>query len=118
MLFRSHGDYILVKNGEGAKEEREDSKNLEYIHLLSSNSSENSLRVYLIKVSSKSHRKPISTNANELVYVLEGRLTYIIRKDEIALEKGDLLYFDGTVPHGLSNEFEETAVLLKIYLLN
>lgn len=112
------GDYILVRNGEGTKEEREDSKNLEYIHLLSSNSSENSLRVYIINVSSKSHRKPISTNANELVYVLSGKLTYIIRNDEIALEKGDLLYFDGTVPHGLSNEFEETAVLLKIYLLS
>ncbi len=112
------GDYILVKDGEGTKEVREDSKNLEYTHLLSSNTSDNSIRVYLINVAGKSYRKPISTNANELVFVLSGRLAYLIRKEHIDLEKGDLLFFDGTVPHGLSNEFDEPAVLLKIYLLN
>jgi len=112
------GDYILIKDGEGTKEVREDSKNLEYIHLLSSNTSDNSIRVYLVNVLGRSYRKPISTNANELVFVLRGKLTYLIRKEDVHLEKGDLLFFDGTVPHGLSNEFDEPAVLLKIYLLN
>lgn len=112
------GDYILIKDGEGTKEVREDSKNLEYIHLLSSNTSDNSIRVYIVNVLGRSYRKPISTNANELVFVLSGKLRYIIRKEDVHLEKGDLLFFDGTVPHGLSNEFDETTVLLKIYLLN
>ena len=111
------GDYIVIKDGEGTKEVREDSKNLEYIHLLSSNTSDNSIRVYLVNVLGRSSRKPISTNANELVFVLRGKLTYLIRKEDVQLEKGDLLFFDGTVPHGLSNEFDEPAVLLKIYLL-
>ncbi len=112
------GDYILVKDGEGTMELREDSKSLEYTHLLSSNTSDNSIRVYLVNVLGKSYRKPISTNASELVFVLSGKLTYLIRKEDVHLEKGDLLFFDGTVPHGLSNEFDEPAVLLKIYLLN
>ena len=112
------GDYILIKDGEGTKEVREDSKNLEYIHLLSSNTSDNSIRVYIVNLLGRSYRKPISTNANELVFVLSGKLRYIIRKEDVHLEKGDLLFFDGTVPHGLSNEFDEPAVLLKIYLLN
>lgn len=112
------GDYVLIKDGEGTKEVREDSKNLEYIHLLSSNTSDNSIRVYIVNVLGGSYRKPISTNANELVFVLRGKLTYLIRKENVHLEKGDLLFFDGTVPHGLSNEFDEPAVLLKIYLLN
>ena len=112
------GDFILVKKGEGTKEVREDSKNLEYTHLLSSNTSDNSIRVYMITIAAGSYRKPISTNANELVFVISGKLTYLIRKESVALEQGDLLFFDGTVPHGLSNEFKEPAILLKIYLLN
>lgn len=112
------GNYLLVKKGEGTKEDREDSKNLEYTHFLSSNTAHNSIRVYIVKVAGGSYRKPISTNANELVYVLSGRLSYMIRKENVPLEEGDLLFFDGSVPHGLSNEFEESATLLKIYLLN
>lgn len=112
------GNYILVKNGQGTKEDREDSKNLEYTHLLSSNTTDNSIRVYIVNVAAGSYRKPISTNANELVYVLGGQLTYLIKKENVYLEKGDLLFFDGTVPHGLSNESSSPAILLKIYLLN
>lgn len=112
------GNYVLVKNGQGTKEDREDSKNLEYTHLLSSTTSDNSLRVYIVDVAPGSYRKPISTNANELVYVLSGELTYMIKKDNVYLEKGDLLFFDGSVPHGLSNETDTSAILLKIYLLN
>lgn len=112
------GNYLLMKRGEGTTEEREDSKNLEYTHLLSSNTAHDSIRVYIVKVAGGSHRKPISTNANELVYVLDGKLSYMIRKENVPLEQGDLLFFDGSVPHGMSNEYKESATLLKIYLLN
>ena len=61
------GDYIVIKNGTGTKEEREDSVNLEYTHLLSSPSSDSSIRVYIVSVAAGAYRKPISTNANERV---------------------------------------------------
>ncbi len=112
------GNYILVKKGEGTKEDREDSEELEYTHLLSSTSSGDSIRAYIITVVKGAYRKPISTNANELVYVISGSLTYLIKKESVFLEQGDLLFFDGTIPHGLSNKSKEQAVLLKIYLLH
>jgi len=113
------GDYIVVKNGTGTKEEREDSVNLEYTHLLSSPSSDSSsIRVYIVSVAPATYRKPISTNANELIYVLTGKVNYLLKKDQVTLEKGDLLYFDGSIPHGVSNEFNEDAVMLKIYFLH
>lgn len=112
------GDYIVIKHGEGVKEVREDSLNLEYTHLLSSPSSDSSIRVYIVNVAPGAYRKPISTNANELIYVISGRVNYLLKKDTVLLEKGDLLYFDGSIPHGVSNEFNAEAVMLKIYFLH
>lgn len=112
------GDYILVKSGEGAIEEREDSPGLEYKHLFSTTITDHNLRVYTICVSKGAYRKPISTEATEMVYVLSGKVNYQLRKDNVLLERGDLLFFDGTIPHGVSNEYDETAVLLKIYLIH
>ncbi|MBU2904628.1 MULTISPECIES: helix-turn-helix domain-containing protein [Arenibacter] len=112
------GDYIVIKNGTGTKEDREDSVNLEYTHLLSSPSSDSSIRVYIVNVAAGAYRKPISTNANELIYVLGGKVNYLLKKDKVLIEKGDLLYFDGSIPHGVSNEFNEEAIMLKIYFLH
>jgi len=112
------GDYIVIKHGTGVKEVREDSLNLEYTHLLSSPSTDSSIRVYIVNVTPGAYRKPISTNANELIYVISGKVNYLLKKDTVQLEKGDLLYFDGSIPHGVSNEFNEEAVMLKIYFLH
>lgn len=112
------GDYVLIKNGEGTTEEREDSPGLEYKHLFSSRITDQNLRIYTVNVASGSQRKLISTEAMELVYVLYGKVDYIIRKETVPLEKGDLLVFDGTIPHGVWNRFEETAVLFKMYVIH
>lgn len=109
--------YVLVKNGTGILEEREDSESLEYTHLFSKSTSDNSLRVYMVRVKGNSLRKQISTNANELVYVLSGRFIYTLGEEKVEMEAGDLLFFDGNTPHGLINETEQEAVLFKIYLL-
>ena len=112
------GDYVLIKNGEGTIEEREDSPGLEYKHLFSSTITDHNLRIYTVCIDKGTYRKPISTEATELVYVLSGKVNYILKKDTVLLEKGDLLFFDGTIPHGLSNEFDDVAILLKMYLIH
>ncbi|MBC9798364.1 helix-turn-helix domain-containing protein [Sinomicrobium weinanense] len=111
-------DYVLIKNGQGTQEEREDSQNLEYQHLFSSSISDHNLRVYTVSIAKGAYRKPISTDATELVYVLSGKVNYLLKKEKVLLEKGDLLFFDGSIPHGVSNDFDEVVVLLKIYLIH
>ncbi|WP_420322062.1 helix-turn-helix domain-containing protein [Flagellimonas sp.] len=114
----SDSKYVLVKNGEGEKEDREDSKNLEYVHLFSRGISDQNLRVYIVNVEQGADRKPISTDATELVYVIKGTVVYTLNDEALTLEEGDLLFFDGSIPHGVSNSFDQGAVLLKIYLVH
>lgn len=109
--------YILIRKGEGSKEEREDSAGLEYNFLFSSSIANSNMRTYLINIKDGVYRKPISTDAMEILYVVHGKLDYILDKEVLTLEKGDILYFDGSIPHALKNNYSNTATLLKMYMI-
>lgn len=109
--------YILIKNGEGLIEEREDSKGLEYTFLFSDRLVESNLRTYIVKVKKDIYREPISTDATELIYVVQGKLDYIINDEVIVLNEGDVLFFDGSFPHAVHNKYSNTATMLKIYMI-
>ena len=109
--------YILIKKGEGSKEEREDSAGLEYNFLFSSSISKCNVRTYIITVNQGVYRKPISTDAMEILYVVHGKLDYILDEEALTLTQGDILFFDGSIPHALKNEYSTHATLLKMYMI-
>ena len=109
--------YILLRKGEGTIEEREDSIGLEYRFLFSNTLSESSLRAYIVTVNKGVYRKPISTDATELIYVIQGKLNYIIEEEVITLNQGDVLFFDGSIPHAVHNDNPIDAILLKLYMI-
>lgn len=109
--------YILIKKGEGTLEDREDSRGLEYNFLFSDSITNSNLRVYIINVKQDTYREPISTDAIELLYVIKGKLKYSLNEEDIELEEGDILFFDGSTPHALQNKYTKTATLLKIYMI-
>jgi transcriptional regulator with XRE-family HTH domain len=109
--------YILVKEGAGEIEPRDDSVGLVYKYLLSQNLTNYSLRVNEVIITPLTTRKPVSTNALELVHVLEGEVIYGLKNEEVALAKGDTFYFDGLQAHSVKNIKDYPARLLKVYLI-
>ncbi len=109
--------YLLVREGAGEIEPRNDSKGLIYKYLLSQNLTNFNLRVNEVTINPQTKRKPVSTDALELIHVLEGQVTYGLKNEEVALYKGDTLYFDGIVPHSVTNETDLPARLFKVYLI-
>jgi hypothetical protein len=109
--------YLLVRADEGRPETREDSKGLLYNYLLSQDLANYTLRVNEVIISSNTYRKPLSTNALELVHVLAGVVKYGFKDAEVALGPGDTLYFDGLLAHSVRNDSEDPARLFKVYLL-
>jgi len=110
--------YILIRKGEGEIEERDDSTGLEYTFLFSKNLSESNLRTYIVKVNTGVYREPISTDAIELIYVIHGKLDYIINDETLTINEGDVLFFDGSIPHAVKNDYATTATMLKMYMIN
>ncbi|MET2983694.1 XRE family transcriptional regulator [Aureibaculum conchae] len=111
------GKYILIRKGEGEIEERDDSEGLEYTFLFSNNVPASNLRTYIIKVKEGIYRKPIAGDTYELAYVLQGKLDYILDKEIITLNEGDLLFYDGVFPLGWNTKYSTNATLLKMYLI-
>ena len=109
--------YLLLRAGEGEKEEREDSKGLVYENLLSQSINSSNLQVSLITVPPNTYRPPVANDHMELIHVLQGTLSYGLENEKILIRKGDTLYFDGSIPHSLDNQSDTDVVLFKIYLL-
>lgn len=109
--------YLLVRAHEGHLEKRDDSKGLLYKYLLSQDLLNYSLRVNEVLISPNTNRKPLSTNALELVHVLEGTVRYGFKEGEIVVSCGDTLYFDGILAHSVRNTTEQPARLFKVYLM-
>lgn len=109
--------YLLVRAHEGHPEKRDDSKGLVYNYLLSQDLLNYTLRVNEVLISPQTSRKPLSTNALELIYVLEGTVQYGFKEGEVEVSCGDTLYFDGVLAHSVRNTTELPARLLKVYLM-
>ncbi len=119
VMHHKNNSHIIIRNGEGAIEEREDSKGLHYRSLLSHDltGGDINLRVNIVTIDIDADRDPIATDAMELIHVLSGSVLYGLPSEQIELYPGDTLFFDGRLAHSVKNNGEEKAFLFKIYLL-
>lgn len=57
-------------------------------------------------------------NREEMIYVLEGRLDFFYEDEKYAVEAGDCLFFNSTVPHKVVSTADKEAVrILSVLLL-
>ncbi len=110
-------NYILIRNGEGEIEEREDSSGLEYTFLFTHYIPESHLRTYLIKIKNDVYRKPVSGDTFEMAHVLYGKVDYILNNEIITLNEGDTIFYDGLLPLGWNTKYDTDAKLLKMYMI-
>lgn len=69
----------------------------------------------LVEVESAGARQPVLGHpGQEFVHVISGRCTYVVGEQRLALETGDSLYFDATVPHAALPDSGEPCRLLSV----
>ncbi len=120
VMNNDEAPYILVRKGEGEVEEREDSKGLKYQSILSysiNNLSDLNIKVNLVSLDIGADRKPLATDALELIHVISGSVKYGLPDHEVELQQGDTLFFNGRLPHSVKNMYFKETVLFKVYLL-
>lgn len=120
VMNNDEAPYILVRKGQGEVEEREDSKGLKYQSILSysiGNLSELNIKVNLVSLDIGADRKPLATDALELIHVISGSVKYGLPDHEVELQQGDTLFFNGRLPHSVKNMYFKETVLFKVYLL-
>jgi transcriptional regulator with XRE-family HTH domain len=109
-------DFMLVKNGEGEVFQKENVQGYLYRRILTQELGDCILETTILEIEPGAKRHKVTTDAYELKYMLEGSIRYIIGQEEMMVEPGDVLYFDGRIPHVPLNTGSVTAKMLVIYL--
>jgi transcriptional regulator with XRE-family HTH domain len=109
--------WILVRKNERTAIERENSSGFKYEMLLDTESANCNLQSMTLTIEPGAIREKVTTDGDEFIFILKGRIIFHLGEEVIDLNEGDLLFFDGNIEHVPENRNTETAVLLAVYLL-
>ncbi|WP_316817998.1 XRE family transcriptional regulator [Pedobacter nyackensis] len=111
-------NFIVSRKADNSIIEKEDdAKGFEYQYLFGKQVSSVGFEAVLLQVQPGSERQKVETDAYEYKYILTGECSYIIGEDEVLLEEGDSLFFDGRIPHVPVNRGTVPSKMLVIYFL-
>lgn len=111
--------YIIVRKNEREIIERENARGFTYESLIIAENKKTSLfESFILTLGKDSKRKPVSTDGNEFLFILDGKIEFEYGKKKILLRKGDSIFFNGRIPHVPRNMWQDEAKILVIYLLN
>ncbi len=115
--FEPEGRYIHKQPATFEPFQKEvDAKGFQYFKILEKNLDQLTLEAVLLDIEPGSERGRVRTDAYEFKYMLQGTVHYDIEGEEILLQKGDALLYDGNLPHVPVNRGTETARMLVVYL--
>ncbi len=109
--------WLLVRASDQRPVEREESRGFAYRMILEREIAAADLQVLLLTVAPGGVRPLASSEGDELIYLLSGRLRFQLGEEFVDLEPGDTLFFDGALPHVPYNESSEAASLLAFYFV-
>lgn len=109
--------WILSRSSEQKSVEREESCGFFYKELLETMTAGISLQVLTLTIHPEGLREKVATEGDEFIFILKGNIEFILGEESVDLNEGDLLFFDGRIPHVPVNHGTEPATLLAVYLI-
>lgn len=109
--------WLRVRPEERTSVEREEGRPLQYRMILETPLSAVNLQMMHVTIPPGPGGETVTTEADELLYILEGRFRYRLGDEWVELASGDMLYFDGMLPHVPENDSGANASLIAFYFL-
>ena len=110
-------DYILVRREEQHNIKKERSSGFSYRSLIMNTVGELFFEASIVTVEPGARRKMVTTDGFEFLLLLAGSITYNLGRRTLQLNEGDVLFFDGRIPHVPQNFGKQRAELLAVYLI-
>ena len=117
MTLGSKARWLLVRPEEQKTVEREEGRHLHYRMILETSLSAVNMQMMYVTIPCGSGGEPVSTEGDELLYILDGRFRYRLGDEVVELTPGDALYFDGTLPHVPENDSGAPGTLIAFYFV-
>jgi len=109
--------YIHKKASDYTIDEKEESEGFAYYSIMSEDLQKLVFQSSILKLEPGAMREKVTTDGFTFIYLIEGKIDYVLDKEIIFLSEADSLFFDGRIPHVPQNNADRTAILLVIYLL-
>lgn len=108
---------VRIRADERRPVEREEARGVSYHLLLERPLAASTMQIMVVRFAADAVRQRVVSDGEQLIYILSGGLRYDVDGELWDLAAGDLLFFDGRLPHGPSAMAAEGAELLAIYFL-
>ncbi|GGE97741.1 transcriptional regulator, XRE family with cupin sensor [Chishuiella changwenlii] len=108
--------FIVSRKEDNLSIEKEDSaEGFEYKYIFGKQQSSIGFEAALLEIQPNCKRDKVETDAYEFKYILTGECSYVIGEDEVILNEGDSIFFDGRIPHVPINRGNVSCKMLVLY---
>lgn len=115
MVVSNGRKYLMIRESEYPKLEREGRKGLDYRYIISQNIGPSTMEILLLTMQPGLRGRPEISDGHEFRHVISGRCDFHISSETVKMEQGDSVFFDASVPHLLFNFSSEEVVMLVVY---
>ena len=115
--FEEAAPHQLIPADRRVPLKREKARGFNYAALMSQALGDIGFESFVLTLKPGAKRKTVSTDGDEFIFMLKGRIKFVLGKESFILSTGDAFYFDGRAPHVPVNLTKSPAELLVIYLL-
>lgn len=114
-FYGKEGKILVQRKEDYQKFEKEPASGYEYSRIFTKKVNQCTIDIVLLEIQPGASRDFVQTDAFEYKYIISGSVRYIFRDQEIVLNEGDSMLFDGRIEHNPVNPGAEPAKMLVVY---
>ncbi len=114
-LYGKEGKILIQRKEDYQRFEKETASGYEYFRIFTKKINACTIDIVLLEIHPGAERDFVQTEAFEYKYMISGRVKYQFRDQEIELNEGDSMLFDGRIEHNPINLGEMPAKMLVVY---
>lgn len=109
--------FFLIKKADYRPIKKEEAIGYEYFAVFQRDFSSVVVNFTYLELMPNAKRDLVTTDGFEFIFLIEGKIDYVLGNDHLTLEAGDSLFFNGNIPHVKKNPYGQIAKILVVYLL-
>ncbi len=114
-FYGKEGKVLIQRKEDYQRFEKEPASGYEYFRIFTKKVNQSTIDIVLLEIKPGSNRDFVQTDAFEYKYIISGSVRYVFRDQEILLQEGDSMLFDGRIEHNPVNIGAEIARMLVVY---
>ncbi len=114
-FYGKEGKILIQRKADYQKFEKEPASGYEYSRIFTKKVNQCTIDIVLLEIQPGAVRDFVQTDAFEYKYIISGSVRYVFRDQEIELNEGDSMLFDGMLEHNPVNSGQTPVKMLVVY---